>query len=362
MPHTVGRAGAAGIGPGVEAASTPGSSAKFDPRADDGGTPGRQPGHMLTNSLDVAVAERRVAPVAPAVTVRGLRKRYGERMALDGVDLTLRRGELLALLGPNGAGKTTLVEILEGHRHADDGEVEVLGFDPARRERAFRERIGIVLQEEGIDHAFTVGEAVDIYSAAYPRRLPADEVIELVGLTDRAYARVGTLSGGQRRRLDLALGIAGDPDLIFLDEPTTGFDPAARRQSWELISNLRSLGTTILLTTHYMDEAQHLADRVVVLSGGRVIADGPPDTLGRHADAAVVAFRLPAGAGAAELPLPANATVEERRVRFRGAAPTHDLAPVLAWAAARDAELDGLTVTRPNLEDVYLELTEEVAA
>jgi ABC-2 type transport system ATP-binding protein len=317
---------------------------------------------MLTNSLDVAVAERRAAPAPAAVTVRGVRKRYDERVALDGVDLTVRRGELLALLGPNGAGKTTLVEILEGHRHADEGAVEVLGFDPARRERAFRERIGIVLQEAGTAQAFTVREAVDIYSAAYPHRLPADDVIELVGLADRASARVATLSGGQQRRLDLALGIAGNPDLVFLDEPTTGFDPAARRQSWELISNLRSLGTTILLTTHYMDEAQHLADRVVVLARGRVIADGAPDALGHRADAAVVAFRLPAGAGAAELPLPAGATVQERRVRFRSAAPARDLAPVLAWAAARDTELDGLTVTRPNLEDVYLELTEEVAA
>ena len=201
-----------------------------------------------------------------AVRVRGLRKTYGDHTALDGVDLTVTRGEVLALLGPNGAGKTTLVEILEGHRHADAGSVSVLGFDPAKRERAFRARIGIVLQETGLDQAITVREAVELYSAAYPHPRDADEVLALVGLHGREKARAKDLSGGQRRRLDLALGIAGDPELIFLDEPTTGFDPAARRQSWELIAGLRELGKTIFLTTHYMDEAQHLADRVVVLA------------------------------------------------------------------------------------------------
>jgi ABC-2 type transport system ATP-binding protein len=316
---------------------------------------------MITNSLDVAVAERRTPPAEAAVRARGVRKRYGERTALGGVDLTIHRGEVLALLGPNGAGKTTLVEVLEGHRRADAGELDVLGFDPGRRERRFRERIGIVLQQEGLDQAFTVAEAIDLYGAAYPNPMPAGDALGLVGLTDRADSRVGTLSGGQRRRLDLALGIVGDPELVFLDEPTTGFDPAARRQSWELIARLRSLGTTILLTTHYMDEAQQLADRVVVLAAGRVIADGTPDSLARD-DGAVVAFRLPEGAEADELPLPAGATVERRRVRFHTVAPTHDLAALLSWAAARDTELDGLTVTRPDLEDVYLELTQEAAA
>jgi ABC-2 type transport system ATP-binding protein len=313
---------------------------------------------MITNSLEVAVAERRATPAETAIAVEGVRKRYGERQALDGVELTVHRGELLALLGPNGAGKTTLVEILEGHRKADSGAVDVLGHDPARRERAFREQIGIVLQQDGLDQAFTVCEAVDLYSAAYPNPLPADDVIELVGLTDRAYTRVSTLSGGQRRRLDLALGIAGDPELVFLDEPTTGFDPAARRQSWDLIARLRELGTTILLTTHYMDEAQYLADRVVVLANGRVIAEGTPDSLGRGSEVTLVEFRLPAGA---EPPLPDDATVDRGRVRFRTETPTHDLAPLLAWAADRDAELEGLTVTRPDLEDVYLELTQEAA-
>ena len=216
-----------------------------------------------------------------AVRVRGLRKAYGELQALDGVDLTVARGELLALLGPNGAGKTTLVEILEGHRRADAGTVSVLGYDPGKRERAFRARIGIVLQEAGLDPLIGVREALELYGAAYPSPRDARELLELVGLADRGDARAADLSGGQRRRLDLALGLVGDPDLIFLDEPTTGFDPSARRQSWETIANLRSLGKSILLTTHYMEEAQRLADRVVVLARGRIVAEGAPDELGR---------------------------------------------------------------------------------
>ena len=285
-----------------------------------------------------------------AIRVRGLRKAYDGHVALDGVDLTVARGEVLALLGPNGAGKTTLVEILEGHRRADAGTVSVLGHDPARRERAFRSRIGIVLQETGLDARITVREALELYSAAYPHPRPAADVLELVGLTGRENARAAELSGGQRRRLDLALGIAGDPELIFLDEPTTGFDPAARRQSWELIEGLRELGKTILLTTHYMDEAQHLADRVVVLANGRVLADAEPGHLGR--EETVVTFRVVPG-----LPLPAHATVERGIAQLTTARPTLELAPVLQWAAAHDVELEGLTVTRPSLEDVYLELT-----
>src|SRR6476620_6526510 len=242
---------------------------------------------MITNSPEAAEVIRRAAAAEPAIRVRGLRRAYESVQALDGVDLTVRRGELLALLGPNGAGKTTLVEILEGHRRPDSGEARVLGFDPGRREREYRARIGIVLQEEGLDPNIGVREAVELYGAAYPAPRPADEVLELVGLGDRGDARASTLSGGQRRRLDLALGIAGDPELIFLDEPTTGFDPAARRQSWELIEGLKDLGKTILLTTHYMDEAQHLADRVVVIARGRVIAEGTPDTLGRDQTAIV---------------------------------------------------------------------------
>jgi ABC-2 type transport system ATP-binding protein len=314
---------------------------------------------MITNSLEAAASERSARPrEEPAVQVRGLRKAYGAVQALDGLDLTVNRGEVLAVLGPNGAGKTTMVEILEGHRRADAGDVRVLGHDPARRERAFLARIGIVLQESGLDPAIKVREAVELYSAAYPHPRPAAEVLELVGLADRAELRADTLSGGQRRRLDLALGLAGDPELIFLDEPTTGFDPAARRQSWELIAGLRSLGKTVLLTTHYMDEAQHLADRVVVIARGRVIAEGTPDTLGRDGHA-VVSFRLPAHHDG--LPLPAGARVARDAVSFTTATPTRDLAPILAWAAARGMELENLSVARPSLEDVYLQLTEESA-
>ncbi len=280
--------------------------------------------------------------VQTAVEVTGVRRAYGAVQALDGVDLTVRQGELVALLGPNGAGKTTLVEILEGHRRADAGEVRVLGHDPALRERAFLERIGIVLQEEGLDPNITVREAVALYSAAYPHPRPVDEVLDLVGLAARADARAATLSGGQRRRLDLALGIAGDPEVLFLDEPTTGFDPSARRQAWELIGRLRELGKTILLTTHYMEEAQVLADRVVVLAGGRVIADGDPDSLSEGDAESIVSYRL-----------------DGRHVRYATTTPTADLAPLLCRAAERGEELEGLTVTRPSLEDVYLELTEE---
>jgi ABC-2 type transport system ATP-binding protein len=304
---------------------------------------------------------------SPAIVVRGLRKAYGERQAVAGLDLTVQRGELLAVLGPNGAGKTTLVEILEGHRRADSGEVSVLGHDPALRERAFRERIGIVLQETGVDPLLTVREAIDLYAAAYSNPRDAAEAAELVGLAEKLDARAGTLSGGQQRRLDLAIAVAGNPELIFLDEPTTGFDPAARRHSWELVDRLREGGTTILLTTHYMDEAQHLADRVVVVRDGQVIAEGAPDELGGDRDPlAIVAFRMPHGTSADELPLPLarEVTALDGRVTFATPEPTRDLAPLVAWAASRDRELDGLTVTRPSLEDVYLELTatQETAA
>ena len=297
-----------------------------------------------------------------AVRIRGLRKSYGELVALDGVDLTVGRGEVLALLGPNGAGKTTMVEILEGHRKADSGQISVLGYDPGKRERGFRERIGIVLQEAGLDPTIKVREAIELYGAAYPSPRPAQELLEIVGLGDRGEYRAADLSGGQRRRLDLALGLVGDPDLIFLDEPTTGFDPAARRQSWETIANLRSLGKSILLTTHYMEEAQRLADRVVVLAKGRIVAEGTPDELGSNDATSIVSFREPAYHET--LPLPESATVERGVVSFRTTTPTRDLAPLLQWAAGRGMELEHLTVARPTLEDVYLDLTatEEVAA
>jgi ABC-2 type transport system ATP-binding protein len=300
-------------------------------------------------------------PVLPAVSVRGLRKTYGPLEAVAGVDLTIPRGEVFGLLGPNGAGKTTIVEILEGHRRRSAGEVRVLGFDPERRERAFRERIGIVPQEGGVDPVLTVREVIELYSAAYARPRPVDEVVELVGLGEKSDERIETLSGGQRRRLDFALGIAGDPDVIFLDEPTTGFDPAARRRSWEAINRLRSLGKTILLTTHYMEEAQQLADRVAVIVGGRIVSEGAPgDLAGRAAGPAVVSFRVPRGVAAEELPLPAGADIQRDNgyLRFGTTAVGRDLLLLLAWSWEHAEELDGLTVTRPTLEDVYLQLTE----
>ena len=233
----------------------------------------------------------------PAVAVRGLIKSYGAVRAVRGISFEVGAGEVFALLGPNGAGKSTTVEILEGHRSADSGDVSVLGFDPGVAGREFRDRIGIVLQEATIDTSeVTVAEALDTFGAAYRHPRDRDEVIELVGLVGKKNARLKTLSGGQQRRVDMALGLIGDPDLIFLDEPTTGFDPEARRAAWDMIKGLRSLGRTIILTTHYMEEAEHLADRVAVLMDGRIVACAPPSQL-LGSERSTIRFRLPAGAG-----------------------------------------------------------------
>jgi ABC-2 type transport system ATP-binding protein len=295
-----------------------------------------------------------------AIRVTGLRKRYGELEAVRGIDFEVAEGECFALLGPNGAGKTTTVEILEGYRDRDAGEVEVLGLDPQRGGRDLRERVGIVLQSSGHFRELTVGEVLELFGGYYPHPRPTAEVIDLVGLGEKAGARVKTLSGGQQRRLDLALGLVGDPDLLFLDEPTTGFDPSARRRSWELIESLRELGKTILLTTHYMDEAQNLADRVAILAAGRVVAAGTPDSLGgRNEGEAMISFRLPPGVPLADLPadLPGRPAAHEGRVGLRTTEPTRALNLLTSWALARGEELDALTVTRPSLEDVYLQLT-----
>ncbi|MEU8108507.1 ABC transporter ATP-binding protein [Nonomuraea muscovyensis] len=298
-----------------------------------------------------------------AVVVTGLRKEYGTVKAVDGVSLTVERGEVFALLGPNGAGKTTTVEILEGHRRRDGGEVSVLGFDPATGGRAYRERIGIVLQEAGFEEEFSVVELVRLYAGFYPRPRDPDEVIEQVGLKDKRDARVRALSGGQRRRLDLALGLVGAPELLFLDEPTTGFDPSARHHAWELIDGLRSSGTTILLTTHYMDEAQHLADRVAVLRAGRLVAVGAPDTLIAAERTSVLSFRLPEGTALADLPpLTGHIEAHGAAVSVQTDQPARDMHALTGWALERGTELTSLTLARPSLEDVYLDLVNEATS
>ena len=297
----------------------------------------------------------------PVVVVEGLVKDYGANRAVDGLSFTIEPGEVFALLGPNGAGKTTTVEILEGHRTRTAGRVEVLGMDPQTGGRAYRERIGIVLQEAGFDEEFTVRELVALYSGLYPRRRDVDEVIERVGLAEKAKARTKTLSGGQRRRLDLALGLIGAPELLFLDEPTTGFDPSARRRAWELVASLRDLGTTIVLTTHYMEEAESLADRVAVIQGGRLVAlDTPANLVAREGAEAMISFDLPDGIGPDDLPVLGVGAVRTRgtRVDIPTAHPTHDLNALTQWALQRNIRLAGLTMARPTLEDVYLDLTE----
>ncbi len=293
----------------------------------------------------------------PAVTIRDLVKNYGDVQAVRGVDLTIEDGEVFALLGPNGAGKTTIVEILEGYRDRTSGDVNVLGFDPERNKREYKERIGIVLQETSVERELTVSEAIDTYGYVYPSRLDTDDLIEIVGLEAKADARVKTLSGGQKRRLEVALGIVGDPELVFLDEPTTGFDPAARRQAWDMIRNLKELGKTILLTTHYMDEAQNLADRVAVIDRGTIVAQGTPDTLGgRQTASTVIRFEvgsLPIDA----LPLNPSAVIGGS-IEVKSDDPTNDLHVLTGWAVDAGHTLDGLTVSKPSLEDIYLDLTD----
>ena len=293
-----------------------------------------------------------------AIEVRGLRKTYGSIIAVDDLSFEVLEGEVYALLGHNGAGKSTTVEILEGHRDRTSGEVSVLGTDPRHGGRELRDRIGIVLQSSGIEQELYVAEALVLYASCYRRRREVDDVLELVGLGEQAGQRIGTLSGGQRRRIDLALGIIGRPELLFLDEPTTGFDPAARRRSWELIAELCGEGTTVLLTTHYLDEAQRLADRVGVLKTGRLIAEGAPSELIRAETDTRVSFDLPVDVAVDELSavLPATTSIVGTRVMFSTKEPTVAVAALTGWAVARGLELAELTVTRPTLEDVFLDL------
>src|SRR3954471_6387442 len=279
---------------------------------------------------------------SPAIEVRDLRKSYGDLEAVGGIDFSVLRGEVYGLLGPNGAGKTTTVEILEGYRERGGGEVSVLGFDPGRRPRALRERLGIVLQQTGIYRGIRVREALEHFAGMFPHPRDPGEVLALVGLGGKEDAMARELSGGQLRRLDFGLALVGDPELIFLDEPTTGFDPAARRAAWEAIRSLRELGKTVVLTTHYLDEASALADRVAIIKGGRILAEGPPRELGVDSARRVrIAYR-DAGGELVE-------TITDD--------PTRALHELTGEALARGERLDEIEVTRPSLEDVYLELT-----
>ncbi len=276
-----------------------------------------------------------------AIEVDGLRKSYDGVEAVRGLSFGVERGEVFGLLGPNGAGKTTTVEILEGYRERSAGEVRVLGHDPQVRDRELQQRVGIVLQSCGFYPRLTVREAVEHMAKAYPRPRDPRETIDLVGLGEKADARSNKLSGGQRRRLDLALALVGDPELVFLDEPTTGFDPAARRAAWGVIDTLKDLGKTVLLTTHYLDEAQALADRVAIVKDGAMVAEGPPSDLGPSS----AGYRVSYLAGG-------------RRVEHQTDDPTDLLHRLTGDAIARGEPLEGLEVARPTLEDVYLELTE----
>jgi ABC-2 type transport system ATP-binding protein len=282
----------------------------------------------------------------PIISVRGLRKSYADVEAVRGVDLEVRRGEVFAFLGPNGAGKTTTVEILEGYRKRGGGEVTVLGEDPEHAGRDWRGRIGIVLQSCRLDPYLTVRESLALYAGYYRAPRPIDETIELVGLAGKADARASRLSGGQQRRLDVGMALIGDPELLFLDEPTTGFDPSARRQAWDAIAGLRELGKTVFLTTHYMDEAQRLADRVAIIAEGRVVARGTPEDLGgREEQPTTISYRGPEG-----------------DVSLSTTEPVRALHELTARALEDGLDLEGLEVTRPSLEDVYLELTAEKSA
>jgi ABC-2 type transport system ATP-binding protein len=297
-----------------------------------------------------------------AIVVEDLRKSYGAIHAVDGVTFSVEEGECVALLGPNGAGKTTTLEVLEGYLERDSGTVAVLGVDPYTADRRWREQVGIVLQGTAVDPYLTARESLARTADFYPDPMAVGEVLEVVGLTEKADAKVKQMSGGQRRRLDVAFGIIGRPHLLFLDEPTTGFDPSARRGAWELVDNLRALGTTIMLTTHYMDEAQALADRIVIVGSGRVVAQGTPDDLGGRDTAALhVRFRLPDGIDPAALPVPVTrdnrgayelSTTDDLRV-------LHDLT---GWALEHGVALEGLVASRPSLEDTYLSLIGQAAA
>ena len=297
----------------------------------------------------------------PAITVRSLRKSYGQNEAVSGIDFEVAPGEVFGFLGPNGAGKTTTIEILEGYRDRTSGDVSVLGLDPGHPNREWRSHIGLVLQECELNPLLTVRETMHLYSSFFPKARSVDETLDLVGLADRRDARVGSLSGGQQRRLDVGVGIIGNPELLFLDEPTTGFDPSARRSAWNMIEGLKELGTTIVLTTHYMDEAQHLADRVMIMREGGIVAEGEPDTLGEQLGReTMIRFRTFDGvAERASGAIGRQAIVSGNQATIATTDPQRDLYRLLQWAEGEGITLPDLEVRRPSLEDVFLEVTSE---
>ncbi len=294
--------------------------------------------------------------MSAVITVDGLRKSYGQHEAVRGIDLEVQAGEIFAFLGPNGAGKTTTVEILEGYRDPTGGQVEVLGADPAHADGEWRSRIGVMLQSWQIEPALTVRESLEQFAGYYLRPLPVDEVIQLVGLDEQRDTRAGRLSGGQQRRLDMGIALVGDPELLFLDEPTTGFDPAARRGAWQIIASLRDAGKTVMLTTHYLDEVQALADRVAILVDGRIMTHGPPDALVAGHPTRIT-FTLPDGVALPALPLSEGLDAADGRVELRSHAPVPLVHALTTWATENGHDLADFQVRRPSLEDVYLDLT-----
>jgi len=294
-----------------------------------------------------------------AISVNNLRKSYQDTEVVKGIDLSIAEGEVFALLGPNGAGKTTTAEILEGYRQRDGGDVSVLGFDPANGQASFKAQIGIVLQTTGVDPYLSVVEAIELYRGMYPHPRPLDEVIDLVELNEKRNTKIKKLSGGQRRRLDVAVALAGDPKVLFLDEPTEGFDPSARRNAWTVIKNLSTLGKTIFLTTHYMDEAEYLADRVAIIANGTILTEGPPQTLASRRNApSTIKFLAPKG----NLSLPKGFGAVKKHDNFislNSKDPTTLLNELTSWAIQHDIKLDSLEVTQPSLEDTYLEIVQK---
>ena len=294
--------------------------------------------------------------LSTAIQVRGLHKSYGNVEAVRGIDLQVSTGEVFALLGPNGAGKTTTIEILEGYLDKTAGDVQVLGYDPARKQTAFRERIGIVLQSTGVQPYLNVEETIDLFRGYYPHPMDLEDVLQATGLLPHRKVRVKKLSGGQQRRLDVAIGLSGDPDLLFLDEPTTGFDPSARRDAWGMIRNLRDLGKTVVLTTHYMDEAQNLADRVAIMIKGKIVVEGTPDELLSHAGGTTVRFKLPESAPPIPEDLDAGVLQPDGHFILVTNTPTRSLLALTSWATSESIELDELSVTRPSLDDLFVQL------